>query len=120
MTYTKAEELRARHAAGESLSSLAMEFGITRENARTIQLRRTFTSDHGDPGATWGDVLRSHRTLNPQAKLNPDAVRAIRRLWQESSLTQEEIGQRFGVGQDAVSKGIRGTTWGWVSDDEAA
>lgn len=54
-----------------------------------------------------GTVVRGERMW--QAKLNEAAVRTIRSL--AGTVSQAELGRRFGVGQNAINKVLRGITW---------
>ena len=49
-----------------------------------------------------------------RSKLTPADVRKIRRLWERTTLSQREIGERFGVHQVTVSAVVRGVTWSHV------
>ena len=49
-----------------------------------------------------------------RSKLTPSDVRKIRRLWERTTLSQREIGERFGVHQVTVSAVVRGVTWSHV------
>ena len=46
-----------------------------------------------------------------RSKLTPADVRKIRRLWERTTLSQREIGERFGVHQVTISAIVRGVTW---------
>lgn len=54
--------------------------------------------------------LRGER--HPLAKLTPAQVAEIREMAQSRSLTQKEIGRRYGITQSNVSMIARGRTWG--------
>ena len=53
------------------------------------------------------------QTTRPRraSKLTPADVRKIRRLWERTTLSQREIGERFGVHQVTVSAIVRGVSW---------
>lgn len=53
-------------------------------------------------------------TANPRAKLDPEAVRRIRRL-RASGWTQQRIADDVGVWQTTVSHVLQGKTWGHVA-----
>lgn len=45
------------------------------------------------------------------AKLNPEAVRAIRRRYQRGVVTQKSLAVEYGVTREAVREVLRGRTW---------
>lgn len=47
-------------------------------------------------------------------KLNPKAVREIRKIYAEGGITQSELGKRFGVTQTSVSQILLGKQWSHV------
>lgn len=53
-------------------------------------------------------------SAHPRAKLTEAGVLEIRRLWEEASLSQREIGKMFGVGRRAIGKIVRRENWGWL------
>lgn len=61
------------------------------------------------------DMLRHGTRLrgekHPQAKLSPEAVAAIYKMFGSGIATQKEIGKMFGVNQSAVSKVVTGKRW---------
>lgn len=63
-------------------------------------------SRRGKPGAS-----------NNSAKLDEDAVRAIRRLYREGGHTCAALAQQFGVSDVAVGFIVKRRTWKHVSDD---
>lgn len=56
-----------------------------------------------------GTRLRGDK--HPQAKLSPEAVAAIYKIYSEGRMTQTEIGKSFGINQSAVSKILNGKRW---------
>jgi len=48
---------------------------------------------------------------NPQAKLNDQAVREIRLLYETGSFSQQELGGKFGVDQKVISAIVRRKSW---------
>lgn len=75
----------------------------------------------GDPSVNHLDCLAKGRfpvsynkgARNPNAALNEDKVREIRRL--KGTATYEEIGKRVGASKDAVTKVLTGMTWKYVT-----
>jgi hypothetical protein len=61
-----------------------------------------------------GHVPRGER--NGQAKLTALNVQNIRRLLAHSVLTQDEIGQRFGVSSAAIRDIKFGRKWAWLEE----
>jgi len=51
---------------------------------------------------------------NNMAKLNEDQVREIKRLLNETNLSQREIGEKFGVGQMIISNIKTGKYWSHI------
>lgn len=62
---------------------------------------------------THGTVARGARL--PQTRLTEDAVRAIRTEYATGAVSQRQIGERYGVGQMAISDIVRGKTWKHVA-----
>lgn len=60
--------------------------------------------DHG----TW-----KHGTMDPNAKLNEDDVRDIRRL--AATMTRQEIADIYGVSQSHVTRIVNRDQWAWVA-----
>jgi predicted XRE-type DNA-binding protein len=52
------------------------------------------------------------------AKLNSRQVRVIRRLLESKSMTQEEIGNIFGVARVTITDIKSGKIWGHLESDE--
>ena len=117
MTFTRAEELRGRFHAGEGIKRLASETGMTPQNVRAIIQGKTWKTDRGNPDATFAEISRPVALTMTRVKLDAHAVQRIRQLWRQGDLTQRQIGERFDVDQQTISKVVRGTTWGWVGDD---
>ena len=57
-----------------------------------------------------GRGAKAFGAANPQAKLNPDAVREIRRC----GLSQRKAAERFGVSRKTISNVLRRQVWGHV------
>lgn len=58
------------------------------------------------------------RTLLQQsanAKLNPDKVREIRRLYAQGGISQQRLGDMFGIDQTIVSDIVRRRSWKHVT-----
>ena len=67
---------------------------------------------HGDPGV----VLKNEGESNPNARLEPETVRRIRRKWARGDATQAEIARDEGVHRDTVCKIVRrNRSGGWAS-----
>lgn len=49
------------------------------------------------------------------SKLTENKVREIRKLWDTGLYLQKEIGIKFGVNQQTISRAIRGDCWGHVA-----
>lgn len=49
-------------------------------------------------------------------KLTADEARAIRVAYRSGGVTQEQLGQRYGIGQAQVSRIIHGQRWAWLDD----
>ena len=60
-----------------------------------------------DAAGTAADPVRTGRGKAPET-VTAEQVEAIRLLWAEQSLRQHEIGRRFGIGQQQVSRIVRG------------
>lgn len=58
-----------------------------------------------------GNSLRGERNVN--AKLSAQQVHDIVSL--KGKMTQAEIGERYGIRQQSVSKIHKGATWGWLA-----
>lgn len=53
----------------------------------------------------------AHGNQQPISKLNPDAVRAMRRIYNNGGISFKKLGAEFGVKPDAAWKAVRGFTW---------
>jgi hypothetical protein len=64
------------------------------------------------------DAMRKGRTqrghTHHNAKLNPEAVREIRRRYNEGGVFQRELGAEFGVTQTVIGTILRGEAWAHV------
>lgn len=49
--------------------------------------------------------------VNPKAKVNPDAVRDIRRLYAAGGWTYERLGERYGLYHSTIGRIVRGIYW---------
>ena len=70
----------------------------------------------------WGSSKENHKdrvrhgtnpvgARNGRAKLNPDVVAEIRRIYEQGSMSQSRLGAKFGINQTQVSRIILGRAW---------
>ena len=59
-----------------------------------------------------GTIIRGEK--HPRSILTSVAVREIRSLWKTGLYTQQKLADMYGVKQMAISKIVRGKTWGWL------
>lgn len=84
------------------------------DNPLCVRLSHLFIGTHADNMA---DMARKGRNRQPKgeanawAKLTDGDVREIRRLLADGGMSQQRIGQRFGIHQTAVSKIKLGQGW---------
>ena len=60
---------------------------------------------------TKGRKANQKGEANNYAKLTAEQVLEIRRLYKLDGYTQSELGRRYGIGQQHVSKIVRRQTW---------
>lgn len=72
--------------------------GTKRENSQDMKLRRR---------STWGE-------RNPRAKLTEHQVLKIKELLMCTNLSQQKIGDRFGVSRGAVKEIAEGKNWAYL------
>jgi hypothetical protein len=70
------------------------------------RIRCCVNMDHLEPITKTENVQRGST-----AKVNPDVVRQIRKLRLESSMTNREIGERYGIYESMVSSIVNRRTW---------
>jgi hypothetical protein len=51
------------------------------------------------------------------AKLTPEDVHCIRKIWGERGLTMHEIGSRFNVSHSTISEILSGKRWEWLNEN---
>jgi len=61
----------------------------------------------------WRDGTMPHGSGHKNSKLSENDVREIRRL-RDEGVTCREVGKRFGISKDVVSRIHRRTLWAWV------
>jgi hypothetical protein len=106
-------ECRRRYAAGETMTVLAAEFGVTVSTMGEAVTGSTWAWVPGAVPADW----KSHRrrgTEHPHAKLTLEIVREIRSR-SAAGEVQSAIAAEYGVSQSTVWRAIHGHTWDAVA-----
>ncbi|MDP9301284.1 MAG: HNH endonuclease [Actinomycetota bacterium] len=100
LTEAQVEEIRWRHAAGETQVALAHAFGVDRMVVVYAVL-----------GKSWrhvpGPIIRRGR-IGPPPRIPVEAVRTIRSRYERGGVTQLQLAQEYGIAQATVSKLVRG------------
>lgn len=106
------KEIRSLYSSGVGTRDLASKFDTTNSNISRIVNLGTWKHIpfHGSvPSASFRRSRPGAR--NPQAKLNDDLVREIKRIGAEGNWNQERIAQKFGVSRRAIGMILSGRTW---------
>jgi len=77
--------------------------------------RACVNPDHlrvGDDSDNQIDALKQE--TNPSQKLSISDVRMIKRKYKNCNVTQSDLADECGVGQDQISRIVNGKNWGWV------
>lgn len=102
----KVRQMRRRVAAGETIMTLAAEYGVAVSSARAAVRGISYRHVAFEPGQ---EHLR-HNNPRPSAKLEKDqVVEIIQLIWDGLSMT--DIGRRYGVTASCVSAIALGNTW---------
>jgi hypothetical protein len=66
------------------------------------------------PGGTYGDEGYQRGEQHHAAKLTEDQVREMRQLYAAGGWSYARLGKRFGIGQSATYRVVKGIRWGHV------
>lgn len=117
--------IRTRAAAGEPVKALALEYGITRENAYMVVSRKSWahvkepilSGPMIPPRVQRGVARRPERVVrgenNGKSKLNAASVADIRKRASEG-LPLKTLAVEYGIHASTISGIIRGLTWAHV------
>lgn len=87
------------------------------DNPPCVNPEHLFLGTHADNAADRNAKGRhAHGTRHPQAILNPDLVRLVRR-WAAEGVSRAESARRLGVSRGGVSAVVNGRLWTHVTDD---
>lgn len=70
------------------------------------------SQDNSDDMVEHGRALTGE--VNPMTPLSEADVREIKRLYRDGEATQYDLADRYGVGQNTISRIVRGETWAHV------
>lgn len=102
-------EIRERYAAGGvSMKALGRQFGVE-ASVIGVVVRYEGWTHAGGPKTVKGNGRTKHRMLNDAV------VREIRATYnKKAGVTMKVLGDKFGVGQNAIHKVLKRATWGHV------
>ncbi len=108
----------ARKYYGSFLSIENIEYRVELWDGATGSSANNFASRYATPVENSGDKFEHGTVFRGEqiarAKLTEECVREIRRLYQTGGFSQQDIADRFGVVQSAVSAVLIGKTWAHV------
>lgn len=108
LTAEEAAEAKRLYLAGESQAAVAARFNVTRELISCIVRGRAWAHLQLPGAAPDPNTRRLRGTANPNAKLTPEAVRAIRAA---TGIPYKELARRYGVTMGLIGHVRRGLVW---------
>jgi len=112
LTNTEITNIRELYTTGEySQTDLAKIFNVTRENIREITKGVTWRAQHDGEHIHRPKELIYVGERNGNATLTPADVLSIREEYAKGGISQQKLGERYGVTQMLISKIITRKLW---------